>query len=376
MNNNDTHEVPATEEPNDVACDSIQQEIATDRSAKALKMSIIWLAVFIGCVAMLGYIVFNTTVPSRPELPQPPTWNDRERETFFNDQVDPAIAEVDQRNRAAAALCVDRIKDLFQGYRNNVPKFTDDITSYSTRFGVIIRAAGDWWNTSDEGKRYVTQKFEATLFSEQKLKKAISHALEAFATDIQANNATLLTSVKASISRSDLPDLPTINYDQYTEGLTKTYIAFSTESASDSTLWFVLTEVTAGTLGAAAQQLLVNAMTYLATTTATTAAAAGGTTAASTATGTAGGSTVGPWGTVVGFGVGLVIGLAVDWWMSDVFAEKLNGELITMLNETEAAILQGPPDKPGLKEKLENTCRALHEAYQKTLRTQILGGAI
>ena len=376
MNHDEMDELPATEEPNKSASEPTQQEITNDRSARALKMSIIWLTVFIGCIVMLGYIVFNNPVPPRPPLPQPPTWNNRDRETFFNEQVDPVIVEADQRNRAAAALCAERIKDLFQSYRNNVPEFTDDITSYSTRFGVITRIPGDWWNESNELTRYVTEKFEAQLFSEQKLKQAISEALEAFATDIQANNAKLLTSVKASISSSDLPNLPTIHYDQYTEDLTQTLSVYSTEAASDSVLMFVLTEVTAGTLGFAAEQLLVNAMTYFATTTATTATAAGGATAASTAAGGASGSTVGPWGTVAGVGIGIVIGLAIDWWMSEEFAEKLNGELITMLNETEAAILQGPPDKPGLKEKLENTCRALHEAYQKTLRTQILGGAI
>ena len=377
MNNNDTHEVPATEEPNDVACDSIQREIATDRSAKALKMSIIWLAVFIGCVAMLGYIAFTNIAPSNPSLPLPPRWSDEdEQETFFNDQVDPAIAEADQRNRAAAALCVDRIKGLFQGYRNNVPKFTDDMTSYGTRFAIMYRMPGDWWNESNKVNRYVTQKFETQLFSQQKLEEGLEEALAAFATDIQANNAQLLTSVKAAIRSSDLPNLPTINYGQYTEDLSQTLNAYSNETANKTVLRFVLTEITAGTLGMAVEQLLVNAMAYFATTTATTATAAGGATAASSAAGGAGGTTVGPWGTVVGFGVGLVIGLAIDWWMSEEFAAKLNGKLTTMLNQTEDAILQGAPDRAGLEEKLETTCRALHEAYEKTLRAQISGGAI
>jgi hypothetical protein len=376
MNHDEMDELPATEEPNKSASEPTQQEITNDRSARALKMSIIWLTVFIGCIVMLGYIVFNNPVPPRPPLPQPPTWNNRDRETFFNEQVDPAIAEADQRNRAAAALCVDRIKGLFRGYRNNVPKFTDDMTSYGTRFAIMYRMPGDWWNESNKVNRYVTQKFETQLFSQQKLEEGLEEALAAFATDIQANNAQLLTSVKAAIRSSDLPNLPTINYGQYTEDLSQTLNAYSNETANKTVLRFVLTEITAGTLGMAVEQLLVNAMAYFATTTATTATAAGGATAASSAAGGAGGTTVGPWGTVVGFGVGLVIGLAIDWWMSEEFAAKLNGKLTTMLNQTEDAILQGAPDRAGLEEKLETTCRALHEAYEKTLRDRILGGAI
>ena len=354
------------------------RELAKEASRRSpIGAATVWLTVLAACVVSLLYLAFDSSYPSLPELPAGPEWSvSQERQLFFDKQAVPAITEADNANRAAAILCIERIKEMFEKQRQGVPRFAEDMTSWSIRWGVVTRMPGDWWNGSNRVKQFVSRKFESHLFSRQSLQGGIDEALTGFRADVDANNMRLLTQVKAAVESSELPTTPNLSDERFSRGVTDRLQQFSADSAADSVTVFVITEILSGTAGYAAEQCVVLIGTQLAQTTATTAATAGGATATSTAAGGAGGSTVGPWGTAAGIGVGLVIGLAIDWWMSAEFEAKLQSQLITMINRMEQTVLVGSDGKPGLEEALRGTCDQLQRAYEKTIHDTLVREAI
>ena len=223
---------------------------------------------------------------------------------------------------------------------------------------------------------FVSEKFEAHLFSAQSFQDGIDKALDGFRSDVEANNMSLLTQVKAAVKTSDLPSPPNLSHERFHQGLTERMQQVFADAAADSVTSLVVTEIIAGTGGAAAGKLTALLAAQLFQAISTTAATAGGMTATTTAAGGASGSAAGPWGTCVGGGVGLVVGLAIDWWMTEKFEKKLQTQLITMINRMEQSVLMGSDDKPGLKAQLYETCDQFKGAYQQTIHDTLLPEAI
>lgn len=350
----------------DLRLDTEEKPSPVGRPAKSL---VIWLAVLFGCVGLLVYLVLVASGPKIPPLLDGPDW---QRQSFFDEQVVPAITRCDNANRVAVNLCIKRIKDMFEKQRQGVPGFTEDMTSWGTRWSVVKRMPGDWWNESNSVTEFVSGKFEAHLFSVQSFQDGIDKALAGFRSDVAANNVRLLTQVKAAVTTSDLPSPPNLSDERFHQGLTERIQKFSADAGADSVTSLVVKEIIAGTGGAAAGQLTTLLAAQLFQAISTTATTAGGTTATTTVAGGASGSAAGPWGTCVGAGVGLVVGLAIDWWMTEKFEEKLQTQLITMINQMEQRVLKGSDGNPGLKAQLYEACDQFKGAYQQTFHDTLL----
>ena len=114
-------------------------------------------------------------------------------------------------------------------------------------------------------------------------------------------------------------------------------------------------------------------MTSIGTTIAASSTAAGGATAGSATAGAGGGSLVGPAGTAIGLGVGLVVGIAVDWWMTESFRGRLEDELESYLFRLEHGILFGENGNEGIESDLQKLLEDLTKAQQEALSQNLLG---
>ena len=178
--------------------------------------------------------------------------------------------------------------------------------------------------------------------------------------------------MQAAVARSDLSDVPTVEYGEFTSDVAQLLQQFTADSAVKNVTSLLITEIASGVGGAAATQLLAAVTTRLAAMAATSSAAAGGVTATAAAGGGGGGSTVGPVGTAIGFGVGLVVGIAIDWWMTASFEEKLSDQLNEMIDQFESSVIGGVDDEPGLDRALQDTCDALRDTYRQSLYDSIV----
>ena len=263
------------------------------------------------------------------------------RASFFDNEVEPEIEKTDQRNREAAERCVRRLRGIVREYRYQVEPFVEDLTSISTRVGIISRMPGAWWSEDERVEDYVAVKFEKHLFSEKKLLADVTGVLEQFRSEVDANQKRMLVNVQACLDTADLPEVEVQEYETFYQSVARQLSDYSAEQGSAS-VYNALTVLVISEAGSyAAVTLVSGVLVRFGAMAATTAAAAGGATAGASATGAGGGSLAGPVGTAVGLGVGLVIGLVIDWWMTEQFEEEMEIQLKDYLASLERAILYG-----------------------------------
>lgn len=299
-----------------------------------------------------------------------------ERDAFFKADVEPSITEADTLNREAAERCVARLKGSFDGYRAGIHPFCKEINSWGTRLGVIRRMPSDWWYEQTDVSDYIQAKFAKHLFTDKKLARDIERTLSQYRADVEANQYTLITRIRAAISAKDLPGLPNINYTEFSQDLSARLTAYSVQSAKDSVVNGIVTEVASGVGGFAAEQLLAQLVVRLTAMVGASTASAGGATAGGAAVGGGGGSLGGPIGVAAGLAVGLVIGGVVDWWMSSSFEAKMTAQLNHLIDELNQEVIAGDANRPGLRDGLRGSCDVIRQAYQDSLRTNIVDGGV
>ena len=312
------------------------------------------------------------------------------RARFYDTEVIPLIAKVDAENRAAADRCLRRIDRVLKGYHDGVELFVDDMTSISTRLGVLKRMPGGWWASDGRVESYVKTKFEKHLFSEQQLVDDISGTLIQFRDDIDANQRRMLIQVQAALTTADLPGVRLDHPKDFFQELSTqlgSYAADQGMTSVESMLGaFVLGEV--GAL--AARSVVGGLLVRFAPSLAISSAAGASATVGATATGAGGGSFGGPVGAVVGFGAGLAVGLVIDWWMTERFEAELSGQLHLYLDDLQATLISGGTpanesttphqgdlirsDGSGLETALPKICVQLREAYRDRFFNQIVDG--
>ncbi|MCA9140573.1 MAG: hypothetical protein KDB00_27565 [Planctomycetales bacterium] len=304
------------------------------------------------------------------------------RAKFYDSTVVPLIAEVDAENHAAAERCLERIDRVLKGYHAGVELFVDEMTSISTRLGVLKRMPGGWWSQDGRVEAYVQSKFETHLFSEQKLVDDISGALLQFRADVDANQTAMLTRVQAALSRADVPGVGLEHREEFFDELSTRFGGFAadqgTASVENMLGAFVLGEVGAFAARSVVAGLLVRFVPSMAISSAAGASA----TVGASATGAGGGSLGGPIGTVVGFGAGLAIGLVIDWWMTEKFEAELSRQMHVYLYDLESTLISGGKGSdgagshgsPGLEAALPGLCGQLREAYRDRFYQQIVDG--
>lgn len=340
------------------------------------------------CIGLIVWVSLRPTVDA-PSVPAPPAIPSEivpqksvaelraERDAFFKADVEPSIKEADKLNREAADRCVARLKESFDGYRTGIQPFCKEINTWGTRLGVIRRMPSDWWYEQTDVSDYIQAKFAKHLFTDKKLAEDIESALAQYRADVEANQAALITSIRAAISSTDLPGLPDIDYTEFSKDLSARLTAYSEQSAKDSVVNGIVTEVASGVGGFAAEQLLAQLVVRLTALVGASTATAGGATAGGAAVGGGGGSLGGPIGAAAGIAVGLVIGGVIDWWMSSSFEAKMTGQLNGLIDELNKEVIAGDADRPGLRDGLRGSCDVIRQAYQDSLRNKIVdGGAL
>ncbi|MDB4695032.1 hypothetical protein OAF47_01035 [bacterium] len=365
-----------------------------------LGASVIALVTFLGAKAWLPdvVVVIPDVSPHDPVLVDEvpvvaPADRVVARARFFDSEVEPEIEKTDQLNREAAERCVRRLRGIVTEYRYRVEPFVEDLTSISTRFGIISRMPGGWWSEDGRVEDYVAEKFEKHLFSEKKLLADVSGVLEQFRSEVDANQKRMLVNVQACLDTADLPEVDVQEYETFYQSVAQRLSEYSAKQGSAS-VYNALTVLVISEAGSyAAVTLVSGVLVRFGAMAATTAAAAGGATAGASATGAGGGSLAGPVGTAVGLGVGLVIGLAIDWWMTEQFEEEMEIQLKDYLSSLERAILYGAerPDvsagspgetaggegvseagSGGIADALPKVCNRLEAAYRERFYEQIV----
>ncbi len=307
-----------------------------------------------------------------------------QRANFYDTEVEPLIIQTDELNREAADRCVARLRRVFAGYHAGVRPFVEDLTSISTRLGIVRRMPGNWWRKDNRIQAYVQDKFETHLFSEQKLLDDISSVLEGFRSDVDANQKHMLISVRAALGTSDLPDVNVEEYQPFFAAVSKQLQGYAAKQGTSSVMnalgVFIISE--AGVF--AARSVITGLLARFGTAAAVSAAAAGGATAGASAAGAGGGTLAGPVGTAVGFGVGLAVGLVIDWWMTEKFEAQMSRQMNLYLESLGDTILYGKPkrpqsqanlaasNQPGIVDALPVVCDRLKEAYRQRFYQQIV----
>ncbi len=345
------------------------------------KSGFVWSAALIGCVA-LGAYVLNRPAPVPPNIPINPSpepdldssANFDARNAFYENAVDPRIKSASEANEAAAKRCIERIENKIEVYRTGVDPFVADINSWGTRLRVVKRLGSDWWYEENDVAAFVGTKVSKHLFDDARIQEDISTALQQFREDVQANENTMLIQIRAAVSASGQVSIPEQNFNDFAKLINEELNQYANSLAVDSLQRAVLTEVLSGVGGAAATQIVRMIAVEVATMLASTATSAGGTTAVTTVAGGAGGTTVGPWGTAAGVVGGLMIGLAIDWWMSDSYSAELSDQLNETIDQVKLGAVQGTDGKDGLKVTLDEACSQLRRSYEETLYQQIVTG--
>ena len=267
------------------------------------------------------------------------------RSEFFDREVEPRIAETDRMNREAADRCVQRLSGLMNRYRDGVEPFVEDLTSMSTRLGIVRRMPGNWWKQDARVESYVQEKFEHHLFSEATLARDVGGILDSFRTEVDANQKRMLISIRASLDTADLPEVAIEDYDRFLASVADRLQGYSSQQGTSSVQNALAVLVMSEAGSYAAVSLASGLLARFGTAAATTAAATGGATAGASAAGAGSGSLGGPVGTAVGLGVGLVIGLAIDWWMTEKFEDELGEKMRGYIDSLEQSILHGSPSQ-------------------------------
>ncbi|MCG8651022.1 MAG: hypothetical protein MI861_14385, partial [Pirellulales bacterium] len=151
------------------------------------------------------------------------------RAAFFDAEVEPQIIETDHLNRQAAERCIFRLRSVLRGYRDGVRPFVEDLTSISTRLGIVRRMPGNWWHEDKRIEIYVQQKFEQHLFSEKDLLGDVSKVLEDFRDEVEANQKRMLVNVQASLDTADLPDVTIDQYKPFFDAIAKRLRGYSAD---------------------------------------------------------------------------------------------------------------------------------------------------
>ncbi len=302
------------------------------------------------------------------------------RAAFYDAEVEPKVFETDQVNREAADRVVERLRDMFRLYHAGVKAFVSDLTSVSTRLGIVKRMPGQWWAGDERIDDYVLEKFETHLFSEQKLLEDIGAVLTTFQEEIDVNQRRMLTEIRASLSASDLPQVSMSTYEEFYNQVAKKLQSYSTNQGS-ATVYNALTVLIVSEAGSyVATSLIAGLLARFGTAAAVSTVAASGAAAGSATVGAGGGTLGGPVGVVVGFGVGLAVGLIIDWWMTDKFEAEMSLQMNRYLASLQHAILYGDSNatdgstREGLVGALPVVCDRLLDAYRERFYAQIVTG--
>lgn len=343
---------------------------------------VVGMVALIGCLGAIMYLALRpdsevleiSSGPFGETTPGPSATEIRQE--LFETQVIPAIQQADQANREAANRCLSRVADAFRRYRAGVDPFAEHVTSLGTKFGVLRRIPGDWCFGQNEADAFIARKLERHVFSAQVIQRDLEAALAQFREDVESNRSAMLRQVKAATTDMRLPPVRPLDASDFSEDAVEKVRQYSTATAKDGATSLIITEVASGTAGYAVEPIFAAIAVRIGT-------MASGATAASAAAGGGGGTVAGPVGTSIGIAGGLLVGLVIDYWLSENAKTHLRKQLSGLIDQVEAATIHGIEAdacknikaQPSLKSMLQQACDDLERAYHDVLQQGIVGPA-
>ena len=337
---------------------------------KAQTKSILTPALFL----MLGIILIGAAwLMTRPR--QDKLNLKRQRQEFFALNGAQILGQEEQRNRDAMQRAKRQLAAHFAQYRNGVPKFAADLTTWGTRYKITKAALGGWWDNANEARKVTTEQFAKFVVSDQQLQNDVTGVIAQFSSDLAANRNKMLSELQQKASVAAVPCASAAL------GSTNIAEAFMLEMqplirarAAQSPLIGVLATGGGFIAGEAATQIVTRLLASVAARVASGAAVRGSAVAAGALAGGEGGTVLAPGvGTAIGLAGGIIVGWAVDWWMEKSFKEKVTSECNQILSDMEEALWSDASQ--GLEGTLTKAIKSARECHEIALRKIITGDA-
>ena len=283
------------------------------------------------------------------------------------------------RNDNAIGRLEARIKDTINLYRQKIPDFVEDATDYGTKVKLIYKGSSDLANKlrhrdkkAIEVQDYMKRMFEMYFFSGDTLNRVVGNQTHQFGEDMDANRRVLYANLLAQWNQE--PDIrKKLNLDSFiaeSDLLLKNELNKHGITLIGASMGSVVGSELIAMAGAyIAQQLFTTIAAQAAASSATAAATAGGATTAGAGGGAAVGTPCGPPCMLVGAGVGLVLGMAVDWVMTDRMRDKLTAMLNEYFDTIENALINGTESEDGIVEFYRKLTREIENKEQEAIVT-------
>ncbi len=302
---------------------------------------------------------------------------------YYGKAISPLLDDFDNRNLAAADRAIVTLHDRIVMHRAGIKPFTEDITSWGSRFGIVGRYSSDlwekWWDNkknADAVTQYVEGKFEADILSDGKLRDDISVVLAQFNHDVSASRYRLYAALPAVLMAPSSPlRINQANFEDFQKAVGLDARDISRSLAPDTMdagiASLVVFQVINDSAPDITSQIIDQVLIQLGIATAAESIEAGGSTVGGAAIGGGAGSLGGPIGTVIGIGVGLVTGAIVDWWLSKEFDAQVTKQCNDFLDLVDQRLSEGTAKSPGLKLSLCDAVRIAGEAQRQAILKEL-----
>ena len=300
-------------------------------------------------------------------------------EALYAKDIVPLLDASCQRKQDAAGRALAILHARLGGHRKGIPAFSDDVTSWGTRFGVVGRSTRDTWRKvrrqpdAQTTRRYVEDKFRVHVMSEIELEAAVGAVIEQFRSELEADRNLLMSEIRVPLKASGAPVLVAdLEWDAIRADIMRRgsdlAMSGSTDSVATAAASFAAGEI-AGLSGRYVVAQILGRIGPMIAARLTASGVTSGAVAMVGATGGGGaiGSAGGPAGTIIGAGVGIVVGAAIDWWMTARFQEQLENRCNAFIDSVQSTLITGTKEKPGVEPLLAEAVRVTDAAQRRAI---------
>lgn len=279
----------------------------------------------------------------------------RQRRALLSRQLENLVGTEEEANRVAILRAKSSLDDAFRLFSNRVPQFTEEITTWTSRYQIARSGLKDKIKGSHELEALASEYFEKHVASNQDIAAAIDTTTAQFQSDLVANRNRMLSEAALRIQEADL-GIPSAEYSAETLGgriaAKRTQMATPISNIPGATALIISGSII---VEMAVQAMIARVVGYSAGA-ATTSAAAGA------AVGTA--ITPGV-GTAIGATVAFAAAVAADHLMTERMKEKIMRETQDTLNAMEYEIWSNETE--GMNFRLKGLVTATKELHTTAL---------
>jgi hypothetical protein len=279
----------------------------------------------------------------------------RQRRELLSRQLKNLVGTEEEANRVAILRAKSSLDDAFTLFSNRVPQFTEEITTWKSRYLIARSMAKDQINDSHEMEKLASEYFEKHVTSKQDISFAIGKVSAQFQSDLVANRNHMLSEATLRIREADL-GIPNVDIS-----VAALEVQLAAKRQQMATPLKAIPGATALSFGGsiisewAVQAMITRAVGYSA-----------GATVSGAAAGAGGGTVITPGlGTAIGFSVGVAAGFAVDHLMSERMKERIMRETMETLNAMKYEIWSNETE--GMKLRLLGLVTATKELHTTAL---------